>query len=184
MTILAAPRSEQIGHAMSPTAVAITLLLALVIDYMSVGPDSIRDRVAFFLAVPAFRDGFNNSAADAWTVQRLHDGIGWLLKQTGGAYIAGASINGILSAGVAILAIYAVGCMLPTKASSKLGRLATLSFPTSGMFRLNWKFWLVAFLLGVLADLGRGFFGTMTEFLVIFMTGLVAPLPTMLFGAA
>jgi hypothetical protein len=178
----AAPKTH--GHAMSPTAVAILLLLALVIDYMSVGPDSLRDRVAFLLAVPAFRDGFNGSPLDRWTVQRLSDAIGYLLDKTGGAYVAGASINAILGAAVGILGIYAVGCLLPLKASKRLGRFATLKFPRSPIYRINWQLWLAAFLLGVLADLGHGAVGATTETAVVFLTGLVAPLPTALFGAA
>jgi hypothetical protein len=181
---LAAAAPHGPGHAMSPTAVAVVLILALVVDYMSVGPDSLRDRLAFLLAVPGFRDGFNGSPLDAWTVQRLHDGLGYLLAQTDGAYIAGASINVLLGAGVGILAIYTIGCLLPDRAASKLGRFAGLSFPSTGMHRINWKLWLCAFLLGILADLGRGVIGEATEGLVVALTALVAPLPTLLFGAA
>ncbi|MEV4708886.1 hypothetical protein [Actinoplanes sp. NPDC049316] len=172
------------GHAMSPTGVAVVLLLALVVDYMSVGPDSLRDRLAFLLAVPGFRDGFNGSPLDAWTVQRLHDAIGFLLEQTDGAYIAGASINVLIGAGVGILALYTVGCLLPVKAASKLGRFAAMTFPTSAIRRLNWKLWLCAFLLGILADLGRGVIGEATEGAVVALTDLVGPLPILLFGAA
>jgi hypothetical protein len=32
---------------MSPAAVAVLLVLALLVDYLSVGPDSLRDRAAF-----------------------------------------------------------------------------------------------------------------------------------------
>jgi hypothetical protein len=59
---------------MSPTATALVLLLALVVDYMSVGPNSIRDRIAFLLAVPAIREGFNGSPLDGWTVDLLRSG--------------------------------------------------------------------------------------------------------------
>lgn len=169
---------------MSPTATAVILLLALVVDYMSVGPDSLRDRFAFLLALPGFRDGFNGSPIDQWTVQRLSEAIGYLLDQTGTAYIAGASINVLLGAGVGILAIYTVGCLLPVKASTKLGRFAALTFPTSAARRLNWKLWLVAFLLGILSDVCRGAVGELTNGAVVALTALVAPLPTLLFGAA
>lgn len=180
----AAPGKSGPAHAMSPTGVCVVLLLALVVDYMSVGADSLRDRLAFLLAVPGFRDGFNGSPLDAWTVQRLSDTIGYLLAQTKGAYIAGASINILLGAAVGILALYTVGCLLPTRASKRLGRWAAISFPKSTIHRLNWKLWLCAFLLGILADLGRGLIGETTEGLVVMLTGLVAPLPILLFGAA
>jgi hypothetical protein len=173
-------------RALSPTGVCIVLLLALVFDYMGIGADSVRDRIAFVLATAGFRDGFDGSPLDRWTVERLSDFIEYLLAQTGGAYIAGASVNTIVGAAAGVLALYTLGCMLPAKASKVklVGRLATLNFPTSRQFRLNWKVWVFAFLIGVLADLGRGAVGTTTNWAVETMTVLVAPLPNLLFGAA
>lgn len=171
-------------HSMSPTATAMVLLLALVIDYMSVGPNSIRDRIAFLLAVPAVREGFNGSPLDGWTVDTLRMLIQQLLDATKGAYIAGASINLLVGAAVGILWIYTIGCLLPVKASRKLGRFATLTFPQSALYRLNGKLWIAAILLGMLADLPRGIVGELTLGSVNFLTGIVAPLPTMLFGNA
>jgi hypothetical protein len=170
-------------RAMTPTSVFIVLMLAFVIDYMSIGRDSLRDRVAFLLAIAGFRDGFNGSPADRWTVGKLSDGIGWLLDQTNGAYIAGASINIIIGAGVGVLAIYATGCLVPDRASKKLGRWAALNFPTSSVYRINWKLWGIAFLLGVLADLGRGLVGELTNTAVVALTFFVAPIPITLFGS-
>jgi len=169
---------------MSPTGVVIVLVLGFVIDYMSAGPDSLRDRAAFLLALAGFRDGFNNSPADEWTVEQLGALINSLLDQTKGAYIAGASINAIVGAGVGILAIYAVGCLVPDRMSKRMGRWATLSFSRSGLGKVNWKLWIMAFLLGVLADLGQGLVGNTTETAVEALTWLVAPLPLVLFGAA
>ncbi|AYF30590.1 hypothetical protein CSH63_24730 [Micromonospora tulbaghiae] len=171
-------------HTMSPTAVAVLLLLALVVDYMSVGPNSIRDRVAFVLAVPAIREGFDGSPLDQWTVQTASAGIEQLLGATGGAYIAGASINVILGAGVGLLFLYVIGCMLPTKASKKLGRFATLTFPQSPLYRLNTRLWIAAILLGLMADLPGGTVGDLTRGCVDFVTGLVAGIPAWMFGAA
>jgi hypothetical protein len=171
-------------HSMSPTATALVLLLALVIDYMSVGPNSIRDRIAFLLAVPAVREGFNGSPLDGWTVDTLRQLIQALLDATKGAYIAGASINLLIGGLVGILWVYTIGCLLPVKFSKKLGRFATLTFPQSALFRLNGKLWLSAILLGMLADLPRGIIGELTLGSVDFLTGVVAPLPAMLFGNA
>ncbi|XVU25837.1 hypothetical protein ACQPZJ_01895 [Actinoplanes sp. CA-054009] len=178
------PAAKAVEYVISPTGVAVVLLFALVIDYMSVGADSIRDRAAFLLAVPAFHDGFDGSPADRWTVQRLSELIGYLLEQTGGARMAGASINTIVGALVGILFVYTVGCLLPVKASKKLGRFATLTFPRTGVFRINWRLWLCAFLLGVLCDLAQGLIGDLTNGAVGLLVGLVAPLPMTLFGAA
>lgn len=171
-------------HTMSPTAVAILMLLALVIDYMSVGPNSLRDRLAFFLALPAFREGFNGSPLDVWTVGALTTGIEHLLGATGGAYIAGASINALVGASVGLLALYTVGVLLPVKAAKRFGRFATLSWSQSPIYRLNWQLWLCAALLGMLCDLPAGVVGDLTETSVVALTWLVAPLPALLFGAA
>jgi hypothetical protein len=171
-------------HHMSPTATCILLLLALVVDWMSVGPNSLRDRLAFFLAVPAIREGFDGSPLDRWTVGLLSGLIEQLLAATKGAFIAGAAINIVLSAAVGILWIYTVGCVLPVKASKKLGRFATLSFPQSPLYRLNAQMWVIAFLLGMLSDLPRGAIGGLTEGSIDFVTALVAPLPARLFGSA
>jgi hypothetical protein len=172
------------AHTMSPTAVAILLLLALVVDYMSVGPNSLRDRLAFVMAVPAIREGFNGSPLDQKTVTALGGLIQRLLDSTGGAYVAGASVNAVLGAGVGILWIYVVGCMLPTKASKRLGRFATLAWPQSGLYRLNGRLWIAAVILGLMSDLPGGTVGDLTRGSVDFVTALVAPLPAFLFGAA
>jgi hypothetical protein len=171
-------------RAMSPTGVFVMLVLGFLIDFLSVGPDSLRDRVAFLFYLAGFRDGFDGSPLDQWTVQRLSEGIGWLLDQTGGAYIAGANINIVVGAGVGLLAIYAVACLVPAKLSSKVGRIATLSFPSTAAKRINWKLLGLAALLGMLADLGRGLIGEATDSSVEALTWLVAPLPLALFGAA
>lgn len=178
------PTVAAVHHAMSPSATAMVLLLALVIDYMSVGPNSIRDRIAFLLAVPAIREGFNGSPLDGWTVDTLRTLIQQLLDATKGAYIAGASINLLVGAAVGILWIYTIGCLLPVKASKKLGRFATLTFPQSPLYRLNGRLWIAAILLGMLADLPRGIVGELTLGSVDFLTNIVAPIPTMLFGNA
>jgi hypothetical protein len=173
------------AHIMSPTATAILLILALIIDYMSVGPNSFRDRIAFLMGVAAIREGFNGSPLDRWTVGMATRGIEMLLDSppVSGSYLAGASINALVGAGVGLLFIYTVGCLLPLKAAKKLGRFATLTFPQSPMMRINVKLWIAAILLGMLADLPTGFIGGLTEGSVVFLTGLFAPLPEWLFGA-
>ncbi|WP_416902778.1 hypothetical protein [Micromonospora echinospora] len=173
-----------VEHTMSPTGVVIVLLLAVIVDYMSIGPNSIRDRIAFVLAVPAIREGFDGSPLDQGTVGALRDIIRALLDSTGDAYIAGASINAVIGFLIALLWIYALGCLLPVKSSKKLGRFATLSFPQSPLYRLNLRMWLVAIPLGLMSDLPEGFIGQVTRMLLDVTTKLIVPLPAFLFGAA
>lgn len=171
------------NHVMSPTGVAVLLLMALVVDWMSVGPNSIRDRLAFLLALPAIREGFDGSPLDQWTVGALSNLIDALKSTAGGSYIAGAVTGVVLSAAIGILAIYTVGVLLPDRLSKKLGRFAALTFPESGIYRLNAKLWLCAILLGLLADLPGGAVGGILTGAVAALTEVVQPLPNLLFGA-
>lgn len=171
-------------HVMSPTGVAVLLLLALVVDYLSVGPNSIRDRLAFLMALPAIREGFNGSPLDAWTVGALSNLIDTLKGMASGAYIAGAVTSVILGAGIGVLAIYTVGALLPNKFSNKLGKFAAMKFPTSAIHRLNYKLWLCAALLGMLADLPGGLVGQMLTWSVDFLVSTTATIPFTLFGVS
>jgi len=173
-------------HIMSPTAVAITLLLALLIDFSSFGPNSLRDRIAFCLAVPAIREGFDGSPLDQWTVQKLHDLIEALLTSpaVAGSRLAGASINVVIGALIGGLYVYALLCMLPAKFSKKLGRAATLNFPTSPIYRLNWPLWCVAIALGLMADLPGGAIGEVCRASIDMLIAPITALVTYLFGAA
>jgi hypothetical protein len=179
---------------MSPTATAVLILLALVVDYMSIGPNSIRDRLAFFLALPAIRVGFRNSPLTHWTVDMLAAWINTAKDTTKGAYIAQASANMIIGAGVGILAIYCVGVLLPVSASSRLGAFARLSFSshgggglpngTGGISRLNARLWFCAATLGLLADLPGGLIGTILRSVIDALTSVVAAVPNLLFGVS
>ncbi len=170
-------------HTISPTGVAVLLLLALVVDYMSFGPNSIRDRIAFLIGLPAIHAGFNGSPLDHWTVGALTGLINTAKSMTGGAYIAGFATQAVLSAAVGILAIYTVGALLPDKAAKRLGRFATISFKESGLHRINTHLWTLAILLGLLSDLPGGIVGQLLTSTITGLTHLEAPLPHFLFGA-
>lgn len=169
-------------HVMSPTGVAVLLLLALVVDWMSIGPDSIRDRLAFFMGIVAIRQGFAGGPLDRWTVGALSDGINSLKHAASGSYIAGASTSVVLAAGVGCLAIYTVGCLVPNSLAKKLGKFASISFPASPMHRMNWRLWICAALLGMLAGLPQGGVGDWLRAGIDAITTLVSPLPNTLFG--
>jgi hypothetical protein len=170
-------------HVMSPTGVAVLLLLALVVDYMSVGPNSIRDRLAFLMGLVAVHEGFNGSPLDRWTVDALSGAIDTLKGMAGGAYIAGAVTQVVLSAGVGILAIWTVGALMPDKLSTKLGRWAGINFPDSAIHRINYKLWICAILLGLLSDLPGGVVGGLLSSAIAALTQVFQPLPNFLFGA-
>lgn len=183
-------------HTMSPTAIFALLLMALVIDWMSIGPDSIRDRVAFLLGLPAIRAGWDGSPVDRWTVDMASTWIDQI-KASGNATLAQAATAQILGVLVGALAIYCIGVLAPVKWSSKLGRFATLSFRKGGGaagggvvgrtgggsgLRLNARLWVCAYLLGIMAELPAGLVGELIEGAVDGLTGIVAPLPNTLFG--
>lgn len=175
--------AAELAHLMTPTTVAVLLLLAVAVDYMSIGPNSLRDRLAFLLALPAIREGFDGSPLDKWTVGALSGLIDQAKRMTGGAYIAGATTSYVLGAAIGLLAVYAIGALLPDKTSRKLGRWAGVKLPAGSLHRLNTKLWALAVVLGMLCDLPGGLVGDTVRVLVDALTGLTAGLPELLFGA-
>jgi hypothetical protein len=171
-------------HMMSPTATAALLLLALIIDYMSVGPNSIRDRLAFCMSTAAWREGFDGSPADQWTVGMAKQGIQLLLDSpvSSGSYMAGASATVLVGILVVVAFLYALSCIFPNRWAKKLGRMATANFPQSGLYRINWKLQGLAALLGMTADMPAGFAGVAIEACVVFLTGLFGPFIFWFFG--
>jgi hypothetical protein len=169
-------------HLMTPTATALLLILAFTVDYMSFGPDSMRDRIAFLLALPAIREGFNGSPLDEGTVGILSNCIDAVKHSLSTAYIAGAATAAILSAGVFFLAVYAVGALMPEKWTKKLGRLAKMRFPKSEIYRINWKLWACAAGIGMMCDLLRGWAGILVVGGVDALASLTAGLPLLIFG--
>lgn len=172
------------SHAMSPTGVAVLLILALTIDWMSIGPNSVRDRLAFVLGISAVREGWNGSQLDQWTVNLFSQFIEQLKTMTGGAYIAGATTSAVLSAGIACVSIYAVGCLLPNKLSAKAGAWAGYTFPTSPGKKINSKLWVLVILLGLMSDLATGLVGDLVNGAIDGAAGLCAGLPQTLFGVS
>lgn len=171
-------------HTMSPTGVAVLFLLGLVVDYMSIGPNSIRDRIAFFMYLAAFRQGFNGSPLDNWTVGFLSGLINQLKGMTGSAYVAGALTSVLIGAGIGVLAIYTVGALMPNKAAKYLGRFASIKFPTSGLHRINYKLLVCAALLGMLGDLAGGTVGHLVTTAIDMDVSLCASIPFSLFGVS
>lgn len=171
---------------MSPTGVASLLLLALVIDYSSLGPNSIRDKIAFCFAVVAIRVGFNGSQLDRWTVDRLAGFIDFAKDQAGDAYIARAVTNQVIGIFVGILFIYVILCLLPEWkwVTKKVGPAANIAFPTSSRFRLNGRLWICAFFLGLMAELANGWIGDMTTGFVNILTTIETPVPNIIFGVS
>lgn len=177
-------REPAVAYLMSPTAVAVLMLMALALDYMTVGPAWLRDRLAFLFALVAIREGFNGSPIDRWTLATLTKWVQFLLDQTNGAYIAGASINVVLGCLVGLVGIYTIGALLPASASKKLGRYAAIKFPTSPIYRLNTKLWVCAIALGLLLDLPGGIVGSVLRTAYYLDLRMVSPLPDSLFGGA
>jgi hypothetical protein len=185
---------------MTPTGCAVMLLVALVMDYMSIGADSWRDRLAFLIYLATFRVGWDGSSVDKWT-------LGWLetVIQKGldspvahGAYIASASAHVIFSVCIGLLGIYAIGCLLPLKAAEtlKVGRLASYSFArrggskggtqgvrgTGSKTRINTKLLIMSILLALFVELVGGLIGAGLMSLVNMDISLVSALPNLLFG--
>jgi len=182
-----------VAPTMSATAVFALMLTALLVDYSSFGPDSLRDRAAFLMGLAAVRVGWDGSALDRYTVDTIS---AWIneAKRTGNTDLAAARTGEVLGVLVCLLAMYCAGCLLPTKASAKLGRYALLAFtPAAGRsgggsagsrYRLNWRLWACAWLLGMLADLGGGAIGEATQGFIDLVVRVLTPVPGWLFGVS
>jgi hypothetical protein len=169
---------------MTPTGTAVLLLMAIAVDYVSIGPNWFRDRLAFLMAIAAVYEGFNGSQLDAWTLARLTDLIHFGLDQAqnSGAYIGAALATPVVGVLIGCVWLYGLGALLPQKASKKLGRFASVNFPPSGIWAINYKLWAVAILLGLLGDVPLGWVGSLTGGTNEFLASLFAPLPGILLG--
>lgn len=188
----------QAHHLMSPTTVMVLIMLALLIDWMSFGPNSIRDRLAFLIAVPTIFEGFNGGPLDRFTVGAFAAAINASKSLAGDSYIAGADTQEVVAAVVGLLFLYALGCLMPERWATKLGPYARLAFTPSrggGMVasagavaavknRLNLRLWACAFAIGVLCELPGGLVGSLMLAFVSSLDSLAAPLPGLLFGGA
>jgi hypothetical protein len=170
---------------LSPTGVAALLIFAFIIDYFAVGPAWLQTRLTFIAAVTGFRQGFDAGPLDTWTVEKGQAVIQMALDQAEGSYIAGAVPLSILGIGVGILSVYTIGCMVPVKASKKLGRIATVTFKETGIRKITWPVWILALPLALLAELPHGWMGLATTFMVDNIYAFVgAPIPELVFGVA
>lgn len=173
-------------HTMSPTAVAITLLVAILIDLASLGPNNLRDKIAFCLATPAIREGLDGSRLDQMTVQRVHVWIqaGLDAPAIANSHLSRADVNLVIGAIVGMVWIYAMLCLLPSRwFVKKLGRAAALSFPTSRQWRLNPTMWVVAIVLGMFADLPGGAVGAACRGAIDLLISPITAGMAFLFGA-
>lgn len=174
----------------TPTATAVLLLLALGLDAMSLGPDSIRDRIAFVMALPVIREGWDGTEFDQWTVGQIQRFI-TSIKAESGQTLAQASTTAILSVSIFILWMFAMGALIPDRYAGRFGRFATMNFRGrsyttigggGGPHRLNAKLWTFAILLGLMSDLPQGLAGDLIRFSIDVMGNLVAGLPMLLLG--
>lgn len=184
MILAAAPANPTADHSLSPTATAVLLVIAFVIDFFAIFPAWLQTRLTFVCVVVAVRQGFDDSPLDKWTVDRASGLIQSLLDQAKGAYIAGASANTLVGCAVGVLSIYTVGCMLPVKWSKRAGRIATAQFKETPLRKINGSVWLLAIPLGLLADMPEGWMGMLTSFCMAIYSTVATPLPGLIFGAS
>lgn len=173
-----------VERVMSPTGVAILIVIAFAVDYFSVGPAWLQTRLVFMCVVTAVRQGFDDSPLDDWTVDQASGIIQKGLDAAKGAYIAGASANAIVGAIVGILFIYTLGCMIPVKWSKIFGRLSTAQFKETAIRKMSMPVWALAVPLGLLADMPTGTVGSITVFAVDLYASFTSFLPSVLFGVS
>jgi hypothetical protein len=189
---------------MPAASCVVLLIVALVIDLLSVGPGSIRDRIAFLLAVPALYAGWAGDSLAIWVNTQLAALTGMGLKASGSVYIAGAEPAIVVSAVVAAAFVYAIGAMLPRRAQRWAGPIAKFDLargkasmsaggrgkrtPGGGLgdapqgSRLNLKLWGLALFLALTVDLPRGAIGQAIAAVMGALTWATAGIPNWLIG--
>lgn len=111
-------------NAMPATSCVVLLIIALVIDLLSIGPGSIRDRVSFLIAIPALYAGWAGGALALWINSSLESISAAGLKSSGSDYIASASPRIVVACAVAAAFIYAVAAVIPQRAQKWVGPIA------------------------------------------------------------
>lgn len=184
LTLAAAHAAPKVVHVLSPTAVAVLIVIAFIADFFSVLAAAIQTRLVFMCVVVATHEGFNNSPLDKWTVDKASAMIQSLLDQAKGAYIAGASAATLVGCAVGVLWLWGLGCMMPVKWSKKLGRLSTAQFKETPLRKMNFQIWALAIPCGLLVDMPVGWIGSLCQFSMTVFSWIVAPLPGLIFGAS
>jgi len=186
--IFAAPPGVLPASNFGMTSIGIIFCLALAfgLDYGSFGPDW-REKLALLIAAPAIRAGWDGSAVDTWTVGLLRRVLTSGLEATGPVVAVAALVDAALIIIVCGVAVWSLGMLMPTKASRRFGKFATLSLsgPNSGLKRINPKIWVSALIMGTMSDLiPGGLIGDGLRGALDVLTPLCNSLPSLLVGVS
>jgi hypothetical protein len=172
-----------------PSVTALTSLtivtmigLAFVVDYLSIGPDSWRDRFAFMILLPSIYAGWADSGLHKGLKKLISDTTASGVKATGSTEDPAAMGEAAVKFLVLLVLIYTLGCMAPAKWQQKCGRWAALSFKTKAKARMNIKLWACAIILGVLGSVLGGLSGQVLTTALDLSAHITAGLPAMLVG--
>lgn len=164
------PPAGTIYHTIGTIGTFALLFLTLAIDLFSIFPPAFRNRLIAFFGTAAIYEGFNGSAVDRLTVGALEQVIAQALEfgRSQDVKLAAAATSFVAGLCLMVLWVYFVGCILPkAKFMQKfLGPFPTLTFPNSGLMRLNGPLWLMCALMAILADLPQGNLGRLSGWLV------------------
>jgi tetrahydromethanopterin S-methyltransferase subunit D len=166
------------------TDVAIVMLLsiAFAIDFMSIGVDTIRDKVAFLLSLPAIHACWADSSLDAGLTQGMRQLIEAGFQTTGTKRdVAQLSAAGIKCM-IFFTLVYVIGVLVPNKWAAKAGKWATYSFKMKQTSRINYKLWGCSFILGVFGGQLGGLSGSILTSALDTLTAVTAGVPNMLIG--
>ena len=170
-----------------PTMDAVTIMfliaIALSIDYMSIGPDSLRDKIAFAIALPAIYGGWDGSTLDTKITDGIQQAIQSGLRSTGTTHSTAQMAQAGMRCLVFFVLVYAIGALMPEKWSKKCGRWAQINFKAGSSDRLNKKLWGCAIVLGLLGGQLGGLSGSVLKNFLSFMTGATVGLPAALIGS-
>jgi hypothetical protein len=165
---------------MTNITMIFVLMVALLIDYLSVGPTEGRDRIAFLLEFPCIHYGWDGSTLDLKLTEFLHSGAQRMLINLGVRGDIAEMTNAVVKVAIFAVMLYVIGVMVPKSATRHLGGWAKLDFSCKS--RINWKLTSCAIFLGLVGDQLGGLAGAIYVTTVSCVTGLTVGLPQLLVG--
>jgi hypothetical protein len=174
--------SHPSASVMTDATIVMSLSIAFAIDYMSIGTDTVRDKLAFLLALPAIHACWSDSSLDNGVTNIMKQLMETGLKATGTQRDVAQMSNAGIKCFVFFTLIYVIGVLMPNKWSSKAGRWATYSFKGKTATRVNYRLWGCAFVIALLGGQLGGLSGSLLTSFLDIMTSVTVWLPSMLIG--
>jgi hypothetical protein len=172
------------SHGLTAVTIMFLLTLAGMLDYLGIGADNWRDKLAFLIALPAIWAGWDGSALDHGLTENIRQAISAGLEATGPTLGTAEMANAGVTCFVFAVLLYTLGCLAPDRWKGKLGRVATWSMSGKGsaLKRMNPRVWIPAIVLGLMSEMLGGLSGALLHSALGLLASVTAGLPSVLVG--